>query len=130
MRICSIQGCGKAHNSHGLCSMHGSRLARTGSVDGVRIQSRETHPQWRGDRVSYAGAHRRVYRDRGRASLHGCECGAPATQWAYDHADPNERAELTPGGWRTYSVNPDHYQPMCTPCHKRADLARTRKEIA
>lgn len=32
IRICSVAECTRKHNSHGLCGMHGLRLARTGDV--------------------------------------------------------------------------------------------------
>lgn len=121
-RTCSITGCNKPHNSHGFCGMHGRRIASTGSPFVVREQKRETHPQWRGDDVAYGGAHRRVYRDRGKAALYVCPCGAQARQWAYDRTDPNERIELTPRGPRSYSTDPNHYVALCVPCHKRFDL--------
>jgi 5-methylcytosine-specific restriction endonuclease McrA len=31
-RACSVEGCDRRHNSHGLCAMHGMRLARRGDV--------------------------------------------------------------------------------------------------
>lgn len=31
-RGCSVDGCARKHNSHGLCAMHGLRLARNGNV--------------------------------------------------------------------------------------------------
>lgn len=129
MKKCTVDGCEKRHNAHGLCSMHGSRLERTGSVHGVRKQSRESHPQWKGHAVSYGGAHRRVYRERGRATDQICPCGSKAAHWAYDHADPDELTELTPGGIRYYSPDPTHYVAMCVPCHKKSDLTHI-KEIA
>jgi hypothetical protein len=120
---CSVADCDKPHNSHGLCGMHGARLRRTGSVHSVRKQQGENHPQWRGDQVAYGGAHRRVYRTRGKAAAYTCECGSRAQQWAYDRMDADERLEITPGGPRSYSTDPDHYVPLCVPCHKRFDLA-------
>jgi hypothetical protein len=32
-RGCSVPGCGKPHDSHGLCGMHAKRMQRTGSTD-------------------------------------------------------------------------------------------------
>lgn len=119
---CSIPDCDKPHNAHGFCGMHGARIRRTGSPFTVREQKRETHPQWRGDDVAYGGAHRRVYRERGKATQHTCPCGQQARQWSYDRADPDERIELTPGGLRAYSTDPNHYVALCVPCHKRFDL--------
>lgn len=69
--------------------------------------------------------HYRVAAVRGKASDQTCGCGRPATEWAYDHADPEERWAVTPGrrehGAR-YSLTPDHYLPMCKPCHQRLDV--------
>lgn len=49
-------------------------------------------------------------------------CGDQARHWAYDHADPDEIHR--PDGI-AYSGKPEHYVPLCVPCHKRADLGRT-----
>lgn len=55
-------------------------------------------------------------------------CGAIATEWAYDHADPNELIGVT--GARNvkvaYSVNILHYFPVCIPCHRRFDKESQR----
>lgn len=51
-------------------------------------------------------------------------CGQPASQWSYDHADPDERtSELG-----SYSADPDHYRPLCVPCHKTSDLGEMARE--
>jgi hypothetical protein len=74
-------------------------------------------PTWKGDDVSYGGAHQRLYRARGRANQHPCKCGKQAQQWAVMRA--THKAEEGP-----YSPDPTDYQPMCVSCHKRMDLAR------
>ena len=53
-------------------------------------------------------------------------CPEPATQWAYDHDDPNELIEqvkLMSGniGVVAYSLDLSHYRPLCRPCHYAAD---------
>lgn len=75
--------------------------------------------------VNYAGAHRRVYKDKGPASDHACvDCGSTAADWSYDGLDPNE---LRGGPWNCpYSLSPDHYVARCKGCHGRAD-ADSRK---
>lgn len=84
----------------------------------------ERSPVWTGRRVSYAGAHARVRRQRGSASSHPCVgCEFMADQWAYDNSDPNE---LTDDKGRRYSSDPNHYVPMCRPCHVLADVSRRR----
>lgn len=39
-RKCSVEGCGRPHNSHGLCNMHGRRLTLYGDVGGPDGQTR------------------------------------------------------------------------------------------
>lgn len=75
--------------------------------------------------VEYTGAHSRLRVQRGSASQHRCvECGDRALHWSYDHADPDERiSQAEPTAGIAYSLDMDHYQPRCVPCHKRMDLA-------
>ena len=70
--------------------------------------------------VTYAGAHRRVYRARGSAADRQCRCGAPAYHWSYKGGASDE--QIDPRG-RAYSGDPEMYEPLCVPCHKAADLA-------
>ncbi|MFG2067742.1 hypothetical protein ACGFKZ_12895 [Micromonospora tulbaghiae] len=84
---------------------------------------RVNHPDpRRKDELTYDGAHNRVKAQRGSASDHLCRCGNQAEQWAYNHADFKQRAD-TEGRekGRPYSINPDHYLPMCRSCHARFD---------
>lgn len=75
------------------------------------------HPSWQ-YLVKYRGAHRRVDAARGKAVEHGCShCSNGAYNWAYDHEDPDEVDD----GSRTYSLNPDHYLPLCKRCHQKFD---------
>ena len=69
--------------------------------------------------VTYNAAHQRLRVDRGSPRQYGCvSCDATAVHWAYDHADPNELT--SPHG--AYSLDVDHYDPRCVPCHKAFDL--------
>lgn len=120
---CHIGGCDRDVRSFGLCDLHEQRYRKWGDPYYVaeRTESGDRHPLWTGDGVGYSGAHDRVRNKRGSASGYQCEhCGAVARQWAYDHADPNEKvSDLGP-----YSPNIWHYMPLCVPCHKRFDLGR------
>jgi hypothetical protein len=69
--------------------------------------------------VSYRSVHRRVETSRGEASQYTCPCGSQAAEWAYDHLDPDEKISKD---LVRYSLDPDHYLPMCIPCHKAMDL--------
>ncbi|WP_153175994.1 hypothetical protein [Streptomyces sp. E2N171] len=66
---------------------------------------------------SYRAIHQRLRRLNGPASHHACDwCGRTADHWAYNHADENEiYAE------RLWSLDPEHYRPMCRKCHQRLD---------
>lgn len=66
---------------------------------------RNKHPRWKGDSVSYTGAHFRVYRERGQPSE--CEkCGTSDSSKRY------EWANLT-GNY----ADPQDYIRLCTKCH-------------
>lgn len=106
---------------------------RSGRQVSCGCRQREARSERKGRRrvetPTYLGAHYRVHAERGRASEHTCPCGAPAAQWAYDHADPEEltEARINQGGRRRvmrYSAKPEHYVAMCVPCHVRWDRER------
>ncbi len=79
---------------------------------------------------AYGVVHYLLRKLRGSASKHWCvECSKPAQQWAYSHCDAFERIDLETG--HVFSVNFDHYQPMCASCHQKLDAAnRPRIEVA
>ena len=127
---CSVSGCARPPLARGWCGTHWSRWRNHGdpliALDHLAnlAQGRgPASPQWRGDSITYNGAHWRTRRARGRASDYACRCGEPAVDWAYDHADPQERVEETDWGLIPYSTDPAHYVPLCRPCHKEFDLA-------
>jgi hypothetical protein len=93
-------------NGKGFCS-------RSCSKSGVNHpgfgKTGESSFRWVGDKTSYAGAHRRVNRVRGKAD-HCSVCGA---------TDPSLRYE-----WASLThdyANPDDYAAMCKLCHRRFD---------
>lgn len=70
----------------------------------------------------YPMAHRRVSDLRGKASTHDCvDCGRQADDWSYDGQDPLEITATTSFKGSIYSLDPNHYQPRCKPCHKSYD---------
>ncbi len=91
------------------------------------LDKARTAPVRRRGVVRYHGAHARLYRERGPASVHRCAvCGDQAAEWSYDGTDPLEFAELPapspfPRRPRRYSMNPDMYAPLCRPCHRHRD---------
>jgi hypothetical protein len=71
---------------------------------------------------SFSAIHQRLRKIRGLATNYACvDCGKPAQHWSYDHACPDERRDFKLG--LPFSIDLDHYQPRCVPCHKRLDLA-------
>jgi hypothetical protein len=110
---CKIDGCPKPHSGLGWCKEHYDRWLRCG--DPLATFEPRTD-------IGYGAAHMRVRELRGAATAHPCQrCGGVAAQWAYDHSDPEQREDLAHG---PYSLDPERYDPLCVPCHKRFDLAR------
>ena len=85
-----------------------------------RDRAGEANSNWRGDAIGSVQAHGRVVQLRGYAKSYRCEnCGTCAAHWAYDHLDPDEHLDLRNG---PFSLDPQHYRPLCVKCHKRFDL--------
>jgi hypothetical protein len=67
----------------------------------------------------YAQAHEAVFEARGKASDYPCaKCGGPARDWSYDYQDPEQLVEDR----HPYSLDVDHYLPMCRLCHRRHEI--------
>ena len=122
---CTIPECGQPHHARGWCVKHWNRWKSTGDPLAVRpsvnpVMVGADNPKWGGDAIGYAGAHLRMWRDD-PASGHRCaHCLGPAENWAYDHADPDERqSERGP-----FSVKREHYIALCYSCHTKFDKAR------
>lgn len=83
---------------------------------------------------TYRAAHQRAIRTRGLASTYWCDhCGYRADHWAYDHADPNALSgTVRSGSGQTkrceWSIDPQHYIPLCRSCHARFDVNAPRRD--
>lgn len=76
--------------------------------------------------AGYAGAHKRVRKTKGSPRDHQCvDCGSRASEWSYDHQDPNQLIE--DGSGLPYSLASEHYQPRCTPCHRTFDAPESSR---
>lgn len=80
------------------------------------------------DAAGYDAAHKRVKRAKGSAADRWCEhCDSPASQWAFVHGSPDTRPAGVKRNGRPhgpFSLDPDHYMPLCSACHKVYDLAQ------
>lgn len=120
---CQIEGCSTRVRSARatMCEKHYMRMRRNGTLEiGAYVGgSGPDSPSWRGDKVQYRAAHRRIANSLGPARNHLCvDCGARAHHWSYDHGDPAEL--LSDKGYR-YSLKVEHYQSRCRPCHVAFD---------
>lgn len=108
----------------------GNKTTTCGSTAHRDYAKRERHGMWRGDEVGYAGAHIRVKREHGSASLWPCSCGCGrrADDWAYLGGAPDERVSDNPlsQGLR-YSLDIDYYVPLATDCHAKYDTEQRSK---
>lgn len=124
---CTIGDCNQPQCARKMCQKHYARWRRHGDPLKVVVLSGASHGSWKGDAASYKGVHTRLTKERGSARNHTCfECREqPATEWAYDHTDPNERM----GTDGPYSVDLNRYEPLCVPCHRNSDSKLQRKEV-
>lgn len=136
-RICAVDDCDREQQTRGWCPKHYKRWQAHG--DPTKVAGRgpgitgEANDAWVGGDVSYAGIHTRLRRQRGLASAHSCEhCGKHAKDWAYNHADPNEKTQEWRGYLVTYSGDVSFYTPLCGSCHRQLDMraAANRKAAA
>lgn len=129
---CAIEGCEKADNEAGLCSMHAARVRRHGNPDTVvapqdrRNRAGDDHHNFRGDDAGYQTMHSRINRRRGPASAHQCKsCEKPALHWAYGHNDPNAKTDER--GY-LYSTDESEYIPLCVRCHSDLDAHMSNRK--
>lgn len=77
--------------------------------------------------VNYFQQHRRLTYIKGKASDLPCVgCGSTGrNEWSMHHEAPEQLvAEVRPGRFVKYTLDPDDYSPRCIPCHRAYDLGR------
>ncbi|MFF5020550.1 hypothetical protein [Micrococcus luteus] len=122
--LCSTPGCHRPqrYRAAALCQDCYRRAQRRGraGVDGPTTGRNSR--SWRGDRITYAGAHERTIYRMGPADRYRCAlCPGRAREWSL--LAEAAAVHLSPAGLR-YSTDPEDYTPLCVPCHRAADAAR------
>ena len=125
-QLCSYEGCDRMRHAFGYCEMHAQRIKVGGHPDFVTPKIGVRNPMWKAAGVSYSGAHVRVRSTYGPARHHTCACGDRADEWAYLGGDPGENSQPWGGSIACFGTNPEYYEAMCLPCHRRFD-ATNRK---
>lgn len=116
---CSRPGCDRPHYARDLCAHHDWQANKPAVVsEPVRPATGAEHAGWKGDRISYQGAHSRLRRERGspRDSTCSAGCGRPARRWVL-------RRPVVVENGKTYSPDPADYDPLCDRC-RLAEAAR------
>lgn len=117
MRTCSVDGCEAKRHAWGYCAKHYGAARRHGDP-----------LVWMGQRLgrkrlpvpSYGAIHKRLERERGRASQFACTlCGNPAQEWSY--AGGAEVEAIDPAAGIAYSPDLSCYRPLCRRCHRSID---------
>lgn len=120
---CEVDGCGLAYYASGMCCAHYNRVRAHGDPKPERPigpARQEEHASYRGDNAGYITVHWRMRKANGPASNKRCQhCDSTASDWAYDHGDPDEK--LSAEGLQ-YSTKQNHYIPLCRSCHINFDI--------
>lgn len=118
---CSVEGCSRPSKSRDLCSMHYHRWQRHGDPLGGYTKQGTAY-------VGYGGAHHRLVKARGKASVHRCvTCGGTGEVWAYiGSAGPARRVDEH---GRNYSADPNDYASMCRRCQNAEHRDRWLKGV-
>jgi len=129
MSACSIAECASRSHARGYCTKHYRRFMTTG--DPLKVIVPHGRGRTRLIEPTYGAVHKRLERERGRASEHLCAaCGNRAQEWSYDGGDPNELTEVLEKRPIKYTTDLERYSPRCRKCHRHLDesLCRNRNE--
>jgi hypothetical protein len=122
---CTIETCDEKAHAHGFCAAHLYRHKKYGDplAEGPgRGVGRKRMAQ-----PSYAGIHKRIFYDKGKATGYACvDCGERAQEWSYDGGCPNELYVVLIKRPVAYSVDQSRYSPRCLKCHRSRDESLDR----
>lgn len=126
---CLVSGCDRKYHARGYCNTHYYHFILYG--DPLAVGPGKSSGRDRAEFLTYAGIHKRLFYDRGRAAGYSCaDCGGAAQEWSYDGGCPSEMREDVNGSVLAYSLNQDLYSPRCKKCHRSRDLAIPEKHYA
>lgn len=122
---CEVDGCETLARYSRMCVKHFRRFQAHGDTQTVKPGGRPPKRQF----PSWSAAHKRVQRDRGKASAYCCiDCGKPADEWSYNNLAPLEITD--PEKRIRYALEPKLYEPRCVGCHRRFDADARRERSA
>lgn len=127
--------CDRPVLARGYCGRHYQKFLRYGNPhepshrgENLFTARGSANPNYRGNEIGYAAAHRRVEIAKGKAAAHACvDCGRPAATWSYNRADLDEMHCAERNG-APYSVDVDCYEARCRSCHTKADHPTNRRK--
>lgn len=124
-KTCAVEDCGLRQHAHGYCPSHLYHVNYYG--DPLAVGPGKSSGRNRMAVPSYAGMHKRLFYDKGRASAHSCvDCGGRAQEWSYDGGCPNELHETLEKLPIAYSLDQSRYSPRCKKCHRTRDESLNR----
>lgn len=122
---CSIDGCDRPYHANGHCSYHEYRVQKYGNP--LAQGPGRGAGRNRMEKPTYAGMHKRLMYDRGKASQFKCvDCSRQAEEWSYNGGCKNEHWEKVNDSWLAYSTDQSLYAPRCKRCHRKRDDSLTR----
>ena len=122
---CMVDACANNQHAHGYCDFHLHRFKTYG--DALAEGKGRHHGRNRLATPGYDGVHKRLHREKGKASVHPCaDCGERAHEWSYDGGWPNELYEVLEKVPVAYSTDQSRYSPRCRKCHRNRDESIVR----
>lgn len=104
--------------------MHDRRVQKNGEP---HVQGSAGGRPLNGEHPTWAAIHKRLYRTRGPARKYRCvDCGVRAREWSYDGKDPRQLIGYSHKWKLAYSLKLEHYEPRCTPCHRKFDFRASK----
>ncbi|GHB00500.1 hypothetical protein GCM10010330_63320 [Streptomyces tendae] len=130
-RVCGVETCEQVHRANGFCISHNWRFRKHGDPQADKPLRSHASRNWKGEDVSYVGAHSRVKAEHGPASSWPCSCGCgrQADDWAYlGTAGEREKVSDAKGSKGfPYSPDPEDFAPLAKTCHKRFDTWQAQR---